>query len=301
MRRQRAAATALLHWVRKSEATYNGGVAVGWESKSEGRSSIAIGSESKSTSKDWGGVAIGASAESNGSFSLALGGMSKAIGGWNIAIGTEASTTAEYFGTAIGYKASVTKKQALAFGTMAEAGGDSAVSVGVMAKSLANNGLAIGTLSKVNETGGRGIAIGNAAYVGALRQGDTTAMPKPSDEWKPSNPYVSQDDNTKPGKDEGAQEKAMAIGFKASAFGYQTTALGAGAQAHDSNTTAVGTAAVAKVTTARHWACRHVHLKKNRHRSAIGQIPARNSQRLSVPIPLCTKRRRSPRIRCACL
>ena len=230
----------------QSEATYNGGVAIGWESKSEGRSSVAIGSSSKSTSKDWGGVAIGASAESNGSFSLALGGMSKAIGGWNIAIGTEASTKADYFGTAIGYQASVTQKQALAFGTQANAGGDSAISIGTVAKSFANNGLAIGTLSTVNATGGRGIAIGNAAYVGALRPGDTTAMPKPSDEWKPANPYVSQDDNTKPGKNEGAQEKAMAVGFKASAFGYQTTALGAGAQAHDSNTTAVGTAAVAK-------------------------------------------------------
>ena len=230
----------------QSEATYNGGVAVGWESKSEGRSSIAIGSESKSTSKDWGGVAIGASAESNGSFSLALGGMSKAIGGWNIAIGTEASTKADYFGTAIGYKASVTQKQALAFGTMANAGGDSAISIGTVAKSFANNGLAIGTLSTVNATGGRGIAIGNAAYVGPAKPSDTTAMPKPSDEWKPGNPYVSQDDNTQPGANEGAQEKAMAVGFKASAFGYQTTALGAGAQAHDSNTTAVGTAAVAK-------------------------------------------------------
>ena len=34
--------------------------------------------------------------------------------------------------------------------------------------------------------------------------------------------------------------------MKASAFGYQTTALGAGAEAHDTNTTAVGAAAVAK-------------------------------------------------------
>ena len=45
-----------------------------------------------------------------------------------------------------------------------------------------------------------------------------------------------------------------------------------------------------KDTTARHWACRRVHLKKNRRQSVIGRTPARNSQRLSAPIPLCTKK-----------
>ena len=103
-----------------------------------------------------------------------------------------------------------------------------------------------GINSTVGATGRRGIAIGEGSYVGEARPNDTTAMPKPSDEWKPTNPYESVDDNTKPKANETAQEKAMAVGFKASAFGYQTTALGAGAQAHDSNTTAVGTAAVAK-------------------------------------------------------
>ena len=193
-----------------------------------------------------GGIAIGLRAESNGWNSIALGSDSKVDGGWNVAIGTEAKVKADYFSTAIGYQASVTKNQALALGTQAEAAAESSISIGTKAKSLAYRGIAVGINSTVGATGRRGIAIGEGSYVGEARPNDTTAMPKPSDEWKPTNPYESVDDNTKPKANETAQEKAMAVGFNAGAFGYQTTALGAGAQAHDSNTTAVGVAAVAK-------------------------------------------------------
>ena len=193
-----------------------------------------------------GGIAIGLRAESNGWNSIALGSDSKVDGGWNVAIGTEAKVKADYFSTAIGYQASVTKNQALAFGTMAKTEAEDGISIGAVSKSLGKRGIAIGSVSEVSTTGGLGIAIGNAAHVGPAKPSDTTAMPKPSDEWKPANPYESVDDNTKPGKNEGAQEKSIAIGFKAGAYGYQATALGAGAQAHDSNTTAVGVAAVAK-------------------------------------------------------
>ena len=198
-----------------------------------------------------GGIAIGLRAESNGWNSIALGSDSKATGiqangGWNIAIGASAKAEANLFGTAIGYMASATKDKAIALGTMAKTETEDGISIGAVSKSLGKRGIAIGSVSEVSTTGGLGIAIGNAAHVGPAKPSDTTAMPKPSDEWKPANPYESVDDNTKPGKNEGAQEKSIAIGFKAGAFGYQTTALGAGAQAHDSNTTAVGTAAVAK-------------------------------------------------------
>ena len=193
-----------------------------------------------------GGIAIGLRAESNGWNSIALGSDSKVDGGWNVAIGTEAKVKADYFSTAIGYQASVTKNQALAFGTMAKTEAEDGISIGAVSKSLGKRGIAIGSVSEVSTTGGLGIAIGNAAHVGPAKPSDTTAMPKPSDEWKPANPYESVDDNTKPGKNEGAQEKSIAIGFKAGAYGYQATALGAAAQAHDSNTTAVGVAAVAR-------------------------------------------------------
>ena len=198
-----------------------------------------------------GGIAIGLRAESNGWNSIALGSDSKATGiqangGWNIAIGASAKAEANLFGTAIGYMASATKDKAIALGTMAKTETEDGISIGAVSKSLGKRGIAIGSVSEVSTTGGLGIAIGNAAHVGPAKPSDTTAMPKPSDEWKPANPYESVDDNTKPGKNEGAQEKSIAIGFKAGAYGYQATALGAAAQAHDSNTTAVGVAAVAR-------------------------------------------------------
>ena len=193
-----------------------------------------------------GSIAIGPSALNNGTQSVAVGLKSKVEDGWwSVALGTESKTNG-HFTTAIGYQASATMQQALALGTQAEAAAESSISIGTKAKSLAYRGIAVGINSTVGATGRRGIAIGEGSYVGEARPNDTTAMPKPSDEWKPTNPYESVDDNTKPKANETAQEKAMAVGFKAGAFGYQTTALGAGAQAHDSNTTAVGVAAVAK-------------------------------------------------------
>ena len=194
-----------------------------------------------------GGIAIGLRAESNGWNSIALGSDSKVDGGWNVAIGTEAKVKADYFSTAIGYQASVTKNQALAFGTMAKTDAENGISIGTQAKSLANRGIAVGTNSTVDQTGGRGIAIGDGAYVGAKTQGHLgTGMPNPGDAWNPSEPYLPVADDTVAGPGKLARENSMAIGMKASAFGFQTTALGAAAEAHDTNTTAVGAAAVAK-------------------------------------------------------
>ena len=211
-----------------------------------GVSAIAIGQKAKS--EGYGAVAMGTSAHTgaNAHYALALGMKSDAAGFANIAIGNEAKAQAAMYATAIGQESVVTKDQGIAIGTNAQADAESGISIGVKAKSLAYRGIAVGINSTVGATGRRGIAIGEGSYVGEARPNDTTAMPKPSDEWKPTNPYESVDDNTKPKANETAQEKAMAVGFNAGAFGYQTTALGAGAQAHDSNTTAVGVAAVAK-------------------------------------------------------
>ena len=71
-------------------------------------------------------------------------------------------------------------------------------------------------------------------------------MSNPGDAWNPSEPYLPVADDTVAGPKKLARENSMAIGMKASAFGFQTTALGAAAEAHDTNTTAVGAAAVAK-------------------------------------------------------
>ena len=197
--------------------------------------------------KKGGGIAIGQNAQSNGWYSIAAGLDSKVTGNWNIAIGVEANVTAKEVSTAIGYKASVTKDGAMAFGKEAQTEAENGISIGTKAKSLANRGIAVGTNSTVDQTGGRGIAIGDGSYVGAKTQARPgTGMPNPGDAWNPSEPYLPVADDTvaEPGKL--ARENSMAIGMKASAFGFQTTALGAGAEAHDTNTTALGVAAVAK-------------------------------------------------------
>ena len=194
-----------------------------------------------------GSIAIGPSALNNGTQSVAVGLKSKIEDGWySVALGTESKTNG-HFTTAIGYQASATKLQSLALGTNAEAAAESGISIGVKAKSLAKRGIAVGTNSTVGATGGRGIAIGDGSYVGAKTNDHPgTGMPNPGDAWKPGEPYVTADDDTVAGPGKLSEENSMAIGMKASAFGFQTIALGAGAEAHDTNTTAVGVAAFAK-------------------------------------------------------
>ena len=194
-----------------------------------------------------GSIAIGPSALNNGTQSVAVGLKSKVEDGWySVALGTESKTNG-HFTTAIGYQASATKLQSLALGTNAEAAAESGISIGVKAKSLAKRGIAVGTNSTVGATGGRGIAIGDGSYVGAKTNDHPgTGMPNPGDAWKPGEPYVTADDDTVAGPGKLSEENSMAIGMKASAFGFQTIALGAGAEAHDTNTTAVGVAAFAK-------------------------------------------------------
>ena len=211
------------------------------------KSDAQVGNYNNDGAKQDGSVAIGPDAVSNGPHSVAIGSKTKVEGGWySVAVGAESKTNG-HFTTAIGYQASATMQQALALGTNAEAAAESGISIGVKAKSLANRGIAVGTNSTVGATGGRGIAIGDGSYVGAKTNNHPgTGMSNPGDEWKPANPYVTADDDTVAGKGKLSEENSMAIGMKASAFGFQTTALGAGAEAHNTNTTAVGVAAVAK-------------------------------------------------------
>ena len=212
-----------------------------------GNKAIAIGQKAKS--EGYAAVAMGASAHTgaNAHYSLALGMKSDAAGFANIALGNEAKAQAAMYATAIGQEAAVTKNQGIAIGTTAKTDAENGISFGTQAKSLANRGIAVGTNSTVDQTGGRGIAIGDGAYVGAKTQDHSgEGMPNPGDAWNPSEPYLPVADDTVAGPGKLARENSMAIGMKASAFGFQTTALGAGAEAHDTNTTAVGAAAVAK-------------------------------------------------------
>ena len=213
----------------------------------KGNNAIAIGQKAKS--EGYAAVAMGASAHTgaNAHYSLALGMKSDAAGFANIALGNEAKAQAAMYATAIGQEAAVTKNQGIAIGTTAKTDAENGISFGTQAQSLANRGIAVGTNSTVGATGGRGIAIGDGSYVGAKTQKHPgKGMPNPGDAWNPSEPYLPTADDTVAAPGKLSEENAMAIGMKASAFGFQTTALGAGAEAHDTNTTAVGAAAVAK-------------------------------------------------------
>ena len=229
-----------------SEANSAGGwgVAIGEKAKSEGSSDIAIGSEANSAG-GW-GIAIGEKAKSKGSIDIAIGNEANSAGGWGMAIGANAKNTAQ-LGMAVGYATKVEAAHGLALGVQASTSGEDAISIGTNVSSSAKRGIAVGTNSNVAATAARGIAIGDGAYVGPVT--DThkgTAMPKPGDEWKPDMPFQPKNDDTKPGKDKTPEENSLAIGMRASAFGYQNVAIGAAAEAHDTNSTAVGVAAVAK-------------------------------------------------------
>ena len=229
-----------------SEANSAGGwgVAIGEKAKSEGSSDIAIGSEANSAG-GW-GIAIGEKAKSKGSIDIAIGNEANSAGGWGMAIGANAKNTAQ-LGMAVGYATKVEAARGLALGVQASTSGEDAISIGTNVSSSAKRGIAVGTNSNVAATAARGIAIGDGAYVGPVTDKHKgTAMPKPGDEWKPDMPFQPKNDDTKPGKDKTPEENSLAIGMRASAFGYQNVAIGAAAEAHDTNSTAVGVAAVAK-------------------------------------------------------
>ena len=194
-----------------------------------------------------GGIAIGDKAKSENWDAIAIGSGANSAGGWGIAIGVEAQNTAQ-LGMAIGHKTKVTAANGLALGVQASTSGQDAISIGTCASSSAMRGIAVGTISSVAASAARGIAIGDGAYVGPVTDKHKgTAMPKPGDEWKPDMPFQPKNDDTKPEKyNKTPQENSLAIGMRASAFGYQNVAIGAAAEAHDTNSTAVGVAAVAK-------------------------------------------------------
>lgn len=183
-------------------------------------------------------IAIGESSEANGDYSVV-------VGGWASDTDEEGNKGAQ--ATVVGLLAKATKNRATAIGAAAQANGIDATAVGTSTKALGDGSLALGRSSEVAKSGARGIAIGVNAYVGEKNDKHSgMGMPKPSDEWVPGKPYTAVNDDTKPNNPEDKQENAMAIGMKASAFGYQTTAVGAAAEAHDTNSTAVGVAAVAR-------------------------------------------------------
>ncbi|WP_100069155.1 S-layer homology domain-containing protein [Dialister micraerophilus] len=225
-------------------AKKDGGIAIGEKAKSTDSSDIAIGSEASSAG-GW-GMAIGVNAQNTAQLGMAIGYATKVEAAQGLALGVQAQVT-KVRGIGIGTNANVSGEDGISFGSQTKAAGQDAISIGTSASSSAKRGIAVGKESSVAATAARGIAIGDGAYVGPVTDKHKgTAMPKPGDSWTPSMPFQPTDDDTKPGKDKTPQENSLAIGMRASAFGYQNIAIGAAAEAHDTNSTAVGVAAVAK-------------------------------------------------------
>ena len=221
------------------------GIAIGGEAKSTGSRAIAIAEKAES-SGDW-GMAIGVDAQNKAQLGMAIGYATKVEAAQGLALGVQAKVT-KVRGIGIGTNANVSGDDGISFGSQTKAAGQDAISIGTSASSLAKRGIAVGTNSNVAATAARGIAIGDGAYVGAVNDKHKgTAMPKPGDEWKPDMPFQPKNDDTKPEEyNKTPEENSLAIGMRASAFGYQNVAIGAAAEAHDTNSTAVGVAAVAR-------------------------------------------------------
>ena len=221
------------------------GIAIGGEAKSTGSRAIAMAEKAES-SGDW-GMAIGVDAKNTAQLGMAIGYATKVEAAQGLALGVQAKVT-KVRGIGIGTNANVSGDDGISFGNQTSTSGQNAISIGTSASSLAKRGIAVGTNSSVAATAARGIAIGDGAYVGAVNDKHKgTAMPKPGDSWTPSMPFQPTDDDTKPEtSNKTPQENSLAIGMRASAFGYQNIAIGAAAEAHDTNSTVVGVAAVAK-------------------------------------------------------
>lgn len=223
----------------------NGAIAIGEKAKSTNSSDIAIGSGANSAG-GW-GMAIGVDAQNTAQLGMAVGYATKVEAAQGLALGVQAKVT-KVRGIGIGTNANVSGEDGISFGSQTKAAGQDAISIGTSASSSAMRGIAVGKESNVAATAARGIAIGDGAYVGPVTDKHKgTAMPKPGDEWKPDMPFQPKNDDTKPEEyNKTPQENSLAIGMRASAFGYQNVAIGAAAEAHDTNSTAVGVAAVAK-------------------------------------------------------
>lgn len=231
-----------------AKATGNSSLAVGKNANSEADDgfSIAIGPDSKNTAKSQASVALGYAATTHGWYDVALGGEASTgtegvQDGLSIAIGYQAKTLKKQ-SIAMGLQANAKHANTVVLGSFTNAEGENGVAVGTQAKANSLGAVALGQAANVTTTGYKGIAIGAHSYVGS---------PTPQDTAKPSVPSYGHvvdrgNDDKTPSTEGMLQQNSIAIGMLAKAFGYQDTAIGGGAEAHDTNTLAVGLAAIAR-------------------------------------------------------
>ncbi|MDU5530451.1 ESPR-type extended signal peptide-containing protein, partial [Negativicoccus succinicivorans] len=220
-------------------------IAIGQKANAGKTNDIAIGTEAAATGGF--GFAAGHQAKASGNADIAIGPNAEATGGWGVAIGQDTKAQAST-AVAMAYGAEAKGANSLAIGVQSEARTNDSSAYGRGAKALGQVALAVGTLTKAegnhssvfgykattDSTAWNGTAIGRGAYIGKQAPDGTTPDIGVSDNY-----YTPVDDDTavEAGKE---TKNSTAVGFGAKSFGYQNTALGAGAEAFDTNTVAVG-------------------------------------------------------------
>lgn len=248
----------------------NGSIAVGFVAFAEGRTSMAIGQQSRA--HDSYAIAIGSQSVAWGSESLALG--NAAIASWtqDVAIGDNAQALGG-FGTgniALGTNALVDEAQggdasnAIAFGTGARAMADDATAFGHDASATAAGALAVGNASAASgasaaafgggamASGEYADALGSYAYASgdyALAAGTNAFAMGLSSTAVGYNSYAAGDDSVAFGSYAIADEMfAAAFGTGAKAEGQASVALGNTSIASGAMSTALGSSANARTT-----------------------------------------------------
>lgn len=218
-----------------AQATGERGIAIGFEGKALGKNSLAVGDNSQAYRE--GTMAIGTTATAFGEHAIAYGSSAKSFGVESVALGVSTQALV---------------KQSVALGAGSEARTETSIAIGAVSVINGQYGIGMGRNSKVIAGGQNSIAIGNESYVGVPDSTTPTITTPPEDQNYGVDYTISEryetppEGDTVPANANETYKNSIALGFSAKSFGFQTTAIGSGAEAHDANTIAMGIAAVAK-------------------------------------------------------
>lgn len=209
-------------------------IAMGFKGTASAKNTLAIGESSGASNER--AMAIGTGAQAKGEDAVSYGSSAEASGAQAVALGV--STEANEQGIALGAGSKAMTKQSIAVGAVSVINGQ--------------YGIGMGRNTKVIAGGQNSIAIGNESYVGAPDSTTPTITTPPDNQNYDVDYTISERYETPPEGDTVAAnanetyKNSIALGFTAKSFGFQTTAIGSGSEAHDANTIAMGISAVAK-------------------------------------------------------
>lgn len=209
-------------------------IAMGFKGTASAKNTLAIGESSGASNER--AMAIGTGAQAKGEDAVSYGSSAEASGAQAVALGV--STEANEQGIALGAGSKAMTKQSIAVGAVSVINGQ--------------YGIGMGRNTKVIAGGQNSIAIGNESYVGAPDSTTPTITTPPENQNYDVDYTISERYETPPEGDTVAAnanetyKNSIALGFTAKSFGFQTTAIGSGSEAHDANTIAMGISAVAK-------------------------------------------------------